>query len=283
MSKVTLKDVTIKTDKKRESGIKVSELSGDFNLDVKDYALANLKESGKGEYDVVKSRFGPLAVTDSERLSREQKDRRFRLNPLLREPLSVEQEELRVIDKKVQEKVDSISELIKADSVSLGYKEGFKKGYEESYKKFENEGKESLAKFVEFVHEMEAAKIEIFKVNERILIDMVFRIAKMVLLRELTTDREYILRLAKELVNKSGTRDNITLRINPSEAKTVEMLKEGLMKSIGSMSNLNIEVSSQVNQGGCQIETEWNAIDASIEMQLDGIDRALFGKRVEGQ
>jgi flagellar assembly protein FliH len=118
---------------------------------------------------------------------------------------------------------------------------------------------------------MEKAKGEFFEANREFLMNVIYRIAKTVLLKEITTDREYLLRLSRELLERCGLRENLTLRLHPSDASSVEMLKQGLMQSYSNLRNLSIELSDHVHQGGCILETEWGAIDGSLETQLSQV------------
>ena len=51
---------------------------------------------------------------------------------------------------------------------------------------------------------------------------------------------------------------------------------------MGDLKNLQIEGSDQFRSGGCTVETQWNAIDASIETQLKGLYDALMGVGTQG-
>jgi flagellar assembly protein FliH len=208
---------------------------------------------------------------------RSQKDTRFSLSSLLRKPLSVEEEERRTIEEKVRARVSSVADEVRERARTEGYQEGLKKGYEEAFRRFQGEGAERLARFEKLMDAAETAKQDIFRANERYLIELIFRIARMVLLREAKADRQLVFRLARELIERVGVRENIRIRIHPDDATTIEMLKEGIEQTLGSMKNLQIEVSKEVRSGGCAIETEWNAIDASIDTQLDGLYDALIG------
>lgn len=282
MTRFKPSDFKINTAPAKATEIKVTTLDQNLKPEIKTFDFNEFKKPGAEDYEKVKAKFGPLAATDAERNSRHQKDRRFAMNPLLKEPLSIEQEERRVMEEKVRARIQTLAEEAKAQAAALGYQEGLNKGFDEAFKRVQAEGAESLQKLDQLVSEAEKAKEEIFRANERFLIELVFRIARMVVLKELSTDKDYVLRLAKELVARVGVRDNITLKINPEDAQTIESLKEGIEKAYGKLSNLNIEASSQVNRGGCRIETQWNAIDASIDTQLQGIGQALVGQR-EGQ
>ena len=282
MSKFKPTDFNISPEPESLTDIRVKPLDSGGKPEVKEFQFKSLQPPAGGQYHSVKTKYGPLAATDPERNDRSQKDRRFSLNPLLKSPLSVEQEERRVMEEKVRARIQTLADSAKAEAAELGYAAGLKKGFEEAFKKFKDESAESLAKFNQLVSEAEFAKVEIFRANERFLIELVFRIARMVLLKEISEDKEYILRIAKELVSRVGARDNITIRINTEDAKKIEMLKESLEKAYGHLTNLNIEASTQVSRGGCQIETEWSAIDASVETQLQRVYESLIGQKSGG-
>ncbi len=254
---------------------KISSFDRAIRPEVKDYVFEPIRAKDTDHYSEIKSKFGPLAATDDERSVRTQKDSRFSINPLLRNQLSIEEEERRVIEVRVQQIVTEIAEREKVAARNQGYQEGLKKGIEEAQKKIQFESADKIAKFDQLLNEMENARIEIFRVNETIIMEMIYRISKLLLMRELSVDREYVLRLARELVSKVGVRENIIIRINPLDGEIIGLLKEGVEKTFGSIANFNVELSSKVKQSGCEIETEWNLINASIETQLQEVYRAL--------
>lgn len=289
MSNFKLSDLHIKTESEyskqkdpKIKDLKVSSLQENSEPQVQEFSFRSLKESSAQEYDSVKARFGALAATDAERASRVQKDRRFSLNPLLREPLSVEQEETRAIEQKVQKRVKELADESKAVGRVVGYEEGWKRGYAEAIEKVKAEGSESIGRLNEFLVSAENCREQIFKANESFLIELVFRISRMVLLKELTVDPDYILRLFKEIIGQLGTKENILMRISKEDAGLIESLQAGLIKSFGPMKGLNIQVSDQLGQGSCQVETEWSTMDGSIDKQLQGIYEALFDRPAPG-
>lgn len=269
----------IKVDTTVSNDNRVVKLDAFVGEDPKPYTPKTIRRDGQGSYQQVKKVFGALAATDMDRQAKTRKDARFSLNPLLREPLAVEQEERRVIDERVRSGIASVAEEAKAKAAEAGYQEGLERGYQEAYKRIRREGNESLKKFESFLAECENAKTEVFKANERFLVEMVYRICKTVMLKELSTDQEYVLRLAKLLIERIGVRENIRIRVSPEDLKTATLLKEGLEKTLGSLQNLNIEASAQINFG-CKVESEWNAIDATFETQLKGIHAAMVGAPV---
>ncbi|MGE0616305.1 MAG: FliH/SctL family protein [Bacteriovoracia bacterium] len=239
------------------------------------YRMEKLDKRSGQTYSQIKAKYGPLAATDVERKAKTQKDSRFTLNPLLRGPLSVEEEEKRVIEERVTNRVKQVEDDVRKQADARGYEEGLKKGYEEAFMKFRAEGTDRVKKFDELLRSLEGAKAKIFEENEKVLVEIVFQVAKTLLLKELQADPTVVSKLAAQLIERIGTRENVTILINPSDMKSLEILKEDLQKNLGETKNLRIEASADVRGGGCIVETEWNAIDASIETQLKSIHEAL--------
>ncbi len=282
MSKFKLADFTISSEKNKNGEMLVTPIDNKKTPLVRDFELTQLKKSSSEDYSFVKSKYGPLASTDDERSQRLQQDRRFSINPLLRDPLSIEQEERRVIEEKVRLQIQALTDEAKAEASIIGYQDGLKKGFDEGLSQFCIDGASRIDALEKLTASIENAKMEIFRANERFLMELIFRIARMVILKELAMDREYLLRLAKELISKIGAKDNLILKIHPNDIETVGMIKGGLDKAFGELMNLNIESSIEVKRGGCQVETEWSSIDASVETQLEGLYQSLIGKVTGG-
>jgi flagellar assembly protein FliH len=260
-----------------ETSVRVMKIDTASAPVVQQFNFGRLQRAGAGSYAATKEKYGALAATDAERTERGQKDRRFSLNPLLKEPLSIEEEERRVIDAKVSQQVAALAEAAKSKAAEEGYQAGLKQGHAEAYEAFRQEASGRMTHFEEFLASAEQAKTEIFRANERFLMELVFRMARTVALKELSVDRTYVLRLARDLLERIGIRENIRIRIHPQDAATAELLKPGLEEELGTLKNLHVEISPQVGRGGCMVETEWNMIDASLETQFAGIYEALLG------
>jgi flagellar assembly protein FliH len=283
MSTFKITDFKVKGETNKTERITVTELDSDAEQHVDRFTISSFKKAGVNNYAENADKFGPLAVTDPGRAVRSQKDRRFSLNPLLRDPLSVEQEEQRAIDEKVRILVEGISIEARKEGEEAGYQAGLKKGSEEALSRVGEQADASLLKLQQLVAELESVKTEVFRANEDFLIALIFRIAKMVTLKDLAMDREYLLRLTKDLVESAGVQNNTVLKINVEDEKFITSIRENLFKTFGEMRNLNIEVSSKIARGGCRIETEWSAIEVNVEEEFKRIEESLLAKTVGGQ
>lgn len=235
------------------------------------------------DYEFRPFRAGPRGLPEGTPVTRpgtsgERRDARFSINPFARDAVTMREEDQREFDRRVQERLQQLVESERKKAAEKGYQAGLEKGRQEAYGAFRQEASERLARFESFVSECESAKESIFKANERFLMELIYRICRMLFLNEVKVDQQYLSRLARELIDRVGVRENILIRVNPQDMETIEMLKETLAKNMGGLKNLNIESSEQVQGGGCTVETQWNSIDASIETQLQGIHQALIGE-----
>ena len=246
--------------------------------EVKDYHFKKIHRAGEGSYAYTKKKYGPLAATDPDRKTKDQKAGRFRISPILRSPLSIDIEEKKMIEKQVAEELRAMKEKATREGFKKGQEDVYKKGYEEAYQKLTKEGQERLSRIDTLLNEMEHAKEEIFQSNEKFIIEMINQIAQKVILRELETDQDYLLRLSKDIIEKIGVRENVLIRINPKDVESIELLRAGLVEKLGEFKNLQVETSEKVKLGGCLIDTEWNAIDARIKTQLEKIEETLTSR-----
>lgn len=261
-------------DVKRE----VHRLKAPDPTKIQNFEFPKMRTPGSGNYKAVRDRVGGITAVDRELGKGEETARRFSFHPLLKKTLHIQDEEARLIEKEVNAKIESMSSKAQQDGFAKGVEEGKKQGHEEAVLQFKNDSKSLMDRFESLVGEFEGTKESIFKTNERFIQEMIFRIAKMIALKEIKQDPQYVLRLAAEIIEKVGVKENISIKMHPSDEEQVSKVREGLISKFGELRNLTIETSPQVRLGGCVIETSLNLIDASIETQLENIHRAVTGE-----
>jgi flagellar assembly protein FliH len=259
-----------------ETDIRVLKLDGGAGMQVQQFAPQPLAEKGRNDYATVKKKFGAIAATDPDRHSKSKKDSRFSMNELLRGPLAVEEEERKIIEEKVRARVSAVTEEAANRAREAGYQDGLKKGYDEAYAHTREECAGQIELLNALIEAFENAKVEVFTANERFLIELIYRIAGMIALKEIKQDPQYMTRLCREIIERVGVRENIRVRVNPNVLQGTQTLKEDLEATLGKLNNFSVEASPEVDIAGCQVETDWNSLDATLEQQLAGIRAALL-------
>lgn len=107
---------------------------------------------------------------------------------------------------------------------------------------------------------------------EKDLVELALQIAKKVVHREVTIDRDIALTLVKVSLNKLNNRTLAKVHLNPDELDYVSSHRDACDFHGG----LEFVADRSVTQGGCLVQTETGDIDARIESQFEEIARGLF-------
>jgi flagellar assembly protein FliH len=254
------------------------ESEGSNGFEVRAYELPDFRRIRNAGYQETRAKYGPLAVTDPDHHPRTQRDARFRLNSLQREPLAVDQEERRVIDELVQERVRDTEIQIREQAHQEGYQAGFQQGHEEAEARVRAEGQALLERLRVFANSCEQAKEDILKSQEKLIVELVLRMGRSILLRELTSDKDYILRLARELISSTDLREHLKLKVSENDLADAARVTGELQKAFPDLKNLRIEPSPLVQQGGAILESQWSTTDAAVETQIQRVFDAVLNE-----
>jgi len=254
------------------------QMESQTQFEVKGFEMPDFRKQANPGYAHTREKYGPLAVTDPAHQPRTQKDARFRLNSLQREPLAVDQEERRVIDDLVSERVRETENQIREQAQEEGYQKGLALGRDEAMQVVREEGELILSQLRQFMEQIEASKDDILKAQEKLIVEMVLRFAKTIVLRELSMDRDYVVRLAKQLISSTDLRDHLRLKVNARDLANVSQIQSELTRSFSDLKNLRIEESPLIQQGGVILESQWSTTDAAVETQI----QRLFETVLEG-
>jgi len=105
------------------------------------------------------------------------------------------------------------------------------------------------------------------------LIELALQIARKIVRREVTVDRDVALTLVKVSLGKLHDRSVAAVHLNPEDFTYVQAHREKL----GFRGGLEIIEDPLVGIGGCLIHTETGDIDARIGSQFDEIAHGLLG------
>ncbi len=124
----------------------------------------------------------------------------------------------------------------------------------------------------ETIEKISALSSEITNRTEGDLVKLALQIAKKVVAREVTIDREIALTLVKVSLGKLHNRSIAEVHLNPEDFVYVQAQRE----KIDFRGSLELVEDRSISVGGCLIHTETGDIDARIESQFDEIAHGLF-------
>jgi len=167
-----------------------------------------------------------------------------------------------------------IKQQAKKEGFELGYKEGYEKGLNDSKGIFDKTIEEYTQKMQEAIGKLIRTANEISKKYEELenaAVEMVLDIAKKVILKELSEDRDVIKNMVKEAIGLSDS-SKLKIKLNPEDAKA--------LGDIG-INSKEIEVveDGSLKKGSLIIEEDnGNVIDASVDTKLKQIKESIVNE-----
>ncbi|HQU83718.1 MAG TPA: FliH/SctL family protein [Pyrinomonadaceae bacterium] len=197
--------------------------------------------------------------------------------------LVTEEERARMIEEILHAAQQQADEIIKkAEAYQADVQQAaMEKGLNEARQTFEKEVAERVEAEVSAVREnlvqtiaqISSLEAEITSKIETELLEFSLEIAKKVVGREVTIDREVALTLVKISLAKLHSRTFAQIYLNPQDLAFVDAHRDRL----NFQGSIELIADNSVTPGGCLIHTETGDIDARIESQFDEIAHGLLG------
>ncbi len=150
-------------------------------------------------------------------------------------------------------------------------KDGFEAGFKEAKMQYDD----LLNEAEMFKDHAQTEYREILFSMELDIIDMVIKIAKKVISEEINLNKENILFLVGDALNKCSSKEEIILRISPDDFDFVVRNKEKLLRMVEGVTDIEIKKDSSLKFGACIIDTHFGSIDAGINIKLTKIEEAF--------
>ncbi|MEG0641811.1 MAG: FliH/SctL family protein [Clostridium sp.] len=185
-------------------------------------------------------------------------------------------------DSKIQ--ISELKEKAKEDGFQLGYKEGYSEGYSYGINEAKNEydnlingAREAKLNAEKYVEECFTRSRKYIKDVENEILNLVIGVSKKVIITELSQNKEAILNVMESAILKCGDKTQILIKLSPSNAIIVKNEKNRFSSLIDEKCNILILSDLDIDNYTYKIETPSGYVDASIEVQLQLILKALIG------
>lgn len=166
--------------------------------------------------------------------------------------------------------------LEKAQQDAVEYKAQVEKECEELKKKAQEEGfNEGLAEFNNHLLQFEKELRKIRHETQKSILPIALKAAKKIVSKELELHPETIVDIVLQALAPVKQNHRIKIYVNKADKDTLEAEKPKIKEIFESLQSLSIQERSDVNPGGCIIETESGIINASIENQWRALESAF--------
>ncbi|NLD45624.1 MAG: flagellar biosynthesis protein [Clostridiaceae bacterium] len=148
---------------------------------------------------------------------------------------------------------------------------GFENGYEEAKKQYED-----LLMEAEFIKQhAETEYHEILAGIEKDAVNLVLDIARKVIGTEVNLNKENILDLVRQGIERCSNRDDVVLKVSASDYDYLTENKDKLLSTIEGIGEIDIRKDPSLKPGACIIETLYGSVDAGANTKLDKIEHAF--------
>jgi len=106
--------------------------------------------------------------------------------------------------------------------------------------------------------------------------EFAFAVARVIIKREVTIDREGVLLQAREALRHLVGVEKVKVRVHPEDEAILRDHRGDLSSASDSLRDIVIEVDDKVERGGCIVESDSGNVDARLSTQLQRIEESLF-------
>jgi flagellar biosynthesis/type III secretory pathway protein FliH len=92
---------------------------------------------------------------------------------------------------------------------------------------------------------------------------------------EIVSNREVVVKVAREALKSVGNLQQVTLKMNPQDLRFLEENQMSVAQLAPHISDVRVEAADSIEQGGCVIDSSCGRIDAQIDSQLKMIEKAF--------
>ncbi len=158
-------------------------------------------------------------------------------------------------------------------------REAFDRGVEDG-KRLAEKGLSNVFKALrEAVEEVAGLREQILRECEEDLLKLAIMVARKVIHQEISTDRLILAKVVGAAVGSASERDEIVIRLNPDDHRTVSAHRHLYLNGIGHERLLDLKPDDSIPPGGCIVDTAMGEIDARTDSQVDEIFRRLLEER----
>ena len=203
----------------------------------------------------------------------------FNISPIVAEASGIAELKRKKMDEKIEAGVLERIKEIQEDAYNKAYELGLKEGTEKAFTESSDRLSERLAKLDEVLADFNRVKEMLFKENESAFIKLIFEIAVKVAWREISEDKEPMLKMITELVEGMQKDDQMVIRLSQDDFDFINEIREKTPSQTEEFDHVKLVVSDKVESGGCILETNFGSIDATVPERVERTWNELSAKR----
>ena len=156
---------------------------------------------------------------------------------------------------------------LEREAVAKGYEQGERAGLQAGGARAEA----MLDRLAKTLEELASLRREMIHQTERQMVQLALAIAKRIVRREVALDGDLTLSMARLALDRLGDSTSVTVRLHPDDLAVVADRAERWDRP-----HVSVVADRDIGRGGCVVDSDFGAIDASVEAQFQELARALL-------
>ncbi|OGC22110.1 hypothetical protein A2291_07185 [candidate division WOR-1 bacterium RIFOXYB2_FULL_42_35] len=117
---------------------------------------------------------------------------------------------------------------------------------------------------------------EIIKDSENEILRLALKVAEQIVKSEVSLHRDVCLNIVTEAIARVSDREQIIVRVNREDSEYLKRYKDRLAGMLDGVKSFSILEDSNIETGGCVIETNLGFVDAKISTKIKSIEEVLL-------
>lgn len=168
------------------------------------------------------------------------------------------------VEETVLQRMKDIEEQAYCQAYDLGLIEGEKKAFEEKSAEF----RQRIEELDQLLTYLDSMKLQMLQQNEVHFLHLLTRMAAKIALHDVEVNQEPLAQYLKQVVESLAEDDRVNVHVSKADYDYLEDLWKRLGKQAPSLDRIKLIPESDITPGGALIETNFGAIDATIEQRV---------------
>ncbi len=158
-----------------------------------------------------------------------------------------------------------------SDLQQQAFDQGRLTGIEEGRAQLQATVDEQLTRAMHLANEIGRARVAALEEQDRDIVEVALAIAQKILVREIETDKELIVRQVRQVLGLLLDKKLVTVKVHPQDLQTLQPLHQALQAEFLNGDHLVLEGDESIQPGGCLVEQSGLQLDARLEQQLETV------------
>ncbi len=151
------------------------------------------------------------------------------------------------------------------------FEQGRLKGIDEGRAQSQAKVDEGTKRVIHLANQIGRARVAALEEQDRDIVEVALVISHKIILREIETDKELIVRQVRQILGLLINKTLVTLKVHPQDLEVLEPLHQALQSEFVDGDHLVIEGNEDVQAGGCVVEQVGLQLDARLHQQLEAV------------